>query len=164
MQKNIACYIDYAHNGMSLRQVLQTLRLYNPSRIILVFGCGGGRAKIRRLEMGEAAGMYADKIILTNDNPRDEEPNKIIQDIQEGIGKARETTKEATDGKIQNQVEVIMDRPMAVAKAIQSARPGDIVLIAGKGHETYQEAGGRRYYMDDHELVRNAIACRKNYE
>lgn len=163
-KKNIACYIDYAHNGMSLRQVLQTLRLYNPSRIILVFGCGGGRAKIRRLEMGEAAGMYADKIILTNDNPRDEEPNKIIQDIQEGIGKAKETTKEATDGKTQNQVEVIMDRPMAVAKAIQSARPGDIVLIAGKGHETYQEAGGRRYYMDDHELVRNAIACRKNYE
>lgn len=145
--KNIACYIDYAHNGMSLEQVLQTFRLYHPARIILVFGCGGGRTKLRRLEMGEVAGRLADEIILTNDNPREEDPKKIIQDIIEGIGE-------------QKVYDIIMDRQMAVMEAIRRAKAGDIVLIAGKGHETYQEICGVRYYMDDHELVRNAMQNR----
>lgn len=156
-KENIACYIDYAHNGMSLKKVLQTMRSYKPSRIIVVFGCGGGRAKIRRLEMGEAAGLLADEIILTNDNPREENPEKIIQDIIEGIKKAEE---KAADDEEKN-MKVIMDRWMAVAEAIREARAGDIVLIAGKGHEKYQEIHGVRYYMDDHELVRDAMRQRE---
>lgn len=158
--ENIACYIDYAHNGMSLKRVLQTLHAYKPFRIIVVFGCGGGRAKTRRLEMGEAAGLFADEIILTNDNPREENPEKIIRDIIEGIKRAEE---KAADNE-EKKMKVIMDRRMAVAEAIREARTGDVVLIAGKGHEKYQEIHGVRYYMDDHELVREAMWQRERMQ
>ena len=108
---------------------------------------------MRRLEMGEAAGLFADEIILTNDNPREENPEKIIRDIIEGIKKAEEKTADNEEKKMK----IIMDRRMAVAEAIREARTGDVVLIAGKGHEKYQEIHGVRYYMDDHELVREAM-------
>lgn len=115
---------------------------------------------MRRLEMGEAAGLFADEIILTNDNPREENPEKIIRDIIEGIKKAEEKTADNEEKKMK----VIMDRRMAVAEAIREARTGDVVLIAGKGHEKYQEIHGVRYYMDDHELVREAMWQRERMQ
>lgn len=143
--KNIACYIDYAHNGMSLRAALSTLRLYDPGRLILVFGCGGNRAKSRRIEMGKVAGMLADHVIVTTDNPRCEAPEKIADEIVEGLGKEKDF------------YEVILDRREAVLRAVEMAKEKDIVVIAGKGHERYQEIEGIRYEMDDHELLREAL-------
>lgn len=141
-EKNVACYIDYAHNKASLTQVLTTLRIYRPRRIILVFGCGGNRAKSRRREMGETAGRLADLTILTTDNPRFEEPEAILAEILEGMKR--------TEGRYR----VIPDRREAVTEALREAEEGDVVLIAGKGHETYQEIAGVRYPLDDRELVR----------
>lgn len=146
LKKRIACYIDYAHNALSLQNALTTLKLYGPKRILLVFGCGGNRAVSRRLEMGEVAGQLADFTIITSDNPRFEDPQQIIEDILTGIRK--------TAGRYQ----VIVDRGEAVAYAIAGAEPGDVVLIAGKGHETYQEIKGVRCHMDDRELVERAEA------
>ena len=144
LKKRVACYIDYAHNAMSLQNVLTTLALYHPRRIVLVFGCGGNRAKSRRTEMGETAGRLADLTVITSDNPRFEEPRMIIEDILQGIRK--------TEG----EYVVIEDRSEAVAYAVSQAEFGDVVLIAGKGHETYQEIKGVRYHMDDRELVEKA--------
>lgn len=145
MGKKIACYIDYAHNAMSLQNVLTMFKVYNPRRIILVFGCGGNRAKSRRTQMGEMAGRLADYTIITSDNPRFEKPEQIIEDIVEGM---KETA---------GQYEVIPDRRMAVEKALEMAEEGDVVLIAGKGHETYQEIEGIRYPMDDRKLIQDAF-------
>lgn len=138
-------YIDYAHNGMSLKSVLTTLRAYDPDRIIVVFGCGGNRARDRRYEMGEAAGKYADFTIITTDNPRYESPEHIIRDIEKGMKKTKGSYK------------IISDRQEAILYAIQNQQPGDVILIAGKGHETYQEIKGIRYEMDDRALVREAL-------
>lgn len=148
--KNIACYIDYAHNGLSLRAALSTLRIYEPGRIILVFGCGGNRAKSRRLEMGQVAGELADHVIVTTDNPRYEAPHKIAEEIAEGMEKE------------QDFYEIILDRREAVVRAVEMAEEKDIVVIAGKGHEPYQEIEGVRYEMDDHELLKDAL--QKKYQ
>ncbi len=136
--------LDYAHNAMSLKVLLKTIREYEPGRIVCLFGCGGNRSKLRRFEMGEASGKLADYTIITSDNPRDEEPLNIINDILEGIKK--------TDGKYS----MIPDRKKAIGFAIQNAKKGDIIIIAGKGHETYQEIKGKRYHMDDRELILQA--------
>lgn len=142
--KNIACYIDYAHNAMSLKEALRTIRGYRPGRIILVFGCGGNRSLSRRAEMGEAAGRLADLTVITSDNPRFEDPRKIMEDIREGI--------EKTGGDFC----MVEDRREAISFALSEARQGDVVLIAGKGHETYQEIRGVKYHMDDRELIQMA--------
>ncbi len=134
--------VDYAHNAMSLRQSLETLRAYRPGRLVVVFGCGGNRSRERRFTMGETAGKYADVTIITTDNPRYEPPEAIMKDIETGVKK--------TDG----QYRMIADRQEAVGYAIKNRRPGDVILIAGKGHEDYQEIQGVRYPMDDRELVR----------
>ena len=152
VEKNIACYIDYAHNAMSLQCVLTTLKVYQPGRILLVFGCGGERAASRRLEMGKVAGRLADMTIITSDNPREEEPMQIIREILEGM--------EMTKGMYL----VEEDRKKAVSLAISIAEPGDILVIAGKGHEFYQEIGSMRYHMDDRELVLEAIKKRHQTE
>ena len=137
--------IDYAHNAMSLQSVLEMIHSYNPKRIVTIFGCGGGRAKDRRYEMGRVSGQMSDLTIITSDNPRYEEPLKIMQDIRTGI--------EKTEGKY---VE-IRDRREAVRYALFHARKGDVILLAGKGHEDYQEIKGIRYHMDDHEIVRETM-------
>lgn len=144
-EKNIACYVDYAHNAMSLAHVLKTLRMYRPQRIITVFGCGGNRSKGRRLQMGRVSGECSDVTIITSDNPRFEEPLQIMKDIEEGIL--------GTGGAYH----MIEDRREAVRLAVHMARQGDIVLIAGKGHEDYQEIRGARYPMDDRLLVESAL-------
>ena len=124
--------IDYAHNAMSLESLLNTLKEYHPSRLVCVFGCGGNRSKLRRYEMGEVSGRLADLTIITSDNPRFEEPQAIIDDIKVGIGR--------TDGKY---VE-ICDRKEAIRYAIRHGQKGDVIVLAGKGHEDYQEIKGKK--------------------
>ena len=138
--------IDYAHNAMALESLLTTLREYNPHRLVCLFGCGGNRSKLRRYEMGEVSGRLADLTIITSDNPRNEEPQAIIDDIKVGMAK--------TDGKY---VEII-DRKEAIAYAIHHGEPGDIVILAGKGHEDYQEIKGKKYPMDERILIADILA------
>lgn len=137
--------IDYAHNAMSLESLLVTLREYHPKRLVCMFGCGGNRSKLRRYEMGEVSGRLADLTIITSDNPRNEEPQAIIDDIKIGM--------EKTDGKY---VE-ICNRREAIAYAISHAREGDIVVLAGKGHEDYQEIMGKKYPMDERVIIRELL-------
>lgn len=144
--------IDYAHNAMALESLLSTLREYHPHRLVSVFGCGGNRSKLRRYEMGEVSGRMADLTIITSDNPRFEEPQAIIDDIKVGIAK--------TDGKY---VE-ICDRKEAIAYAIAHGEPGDIIVLAGKGHEDYQEIKGVKYPMDERDLIQDILHERTIHE
>ena len=138
--------IDYAHNAMALESLLTTLREYEPHRLISLFGCGGNRSRQRRFEMGEVSGKLADLTIITSDNPRFEEPQDIIDDIKTGMAK--------TDG---NYVE-ICDRKEAITYAIEHGEPGDIIVLAGKGHEDYQEIRGVKHPMDERDLIRDILA------
>ena len=137
--------IDYAHNAMSLESLLHTLRDYKPERIVTIFGCGGNRSKTRRYEMGEVSGRMSDFTIITSDNPRFEEPQDIIDDIITGIQK--------TDG----EYIAVCDRKEAIRYSIEHGRPGDVIVLAGKGHETYQEIKGVKYDMDDRVLVKEVL-------
>ena len=140
--------IDYAHNAMALKSLLGTLREYEPNRLVCLFGCGGNRAKSRRYEMGEVSGQMADLTIITSDNPRTEEPQAIIDDIKEGMAR--------TEGRY---VE-ICDRKEAIAYAISHGEPGDIIVLAGKGHEDYQEINGVKYPMDERVLIQEILEGR----
>jgi len=137
--------IDYAHNAMALSSLLTTLHEYHPARLVVLFGCGGNRARSRRYEMGEVAGKMANLTIITSDNPRYENPEEIIDDIVTGISR--------TAGKFVR----ISDRREAIAWAIHNARPGDIVVLAGKGHEDYQEINGKKYPMDERVIIREIL-------
>ena len=137
--------IDYAHNAMSLESLLSTLKEYNPKRLVCVFGCGGNRAKSRRYEMGEVSGRMADLTIITSDNPRFEDPQEIINDIKIGMAK--------TDGEY---VEII-DRKEAIRYAIENGQVGDVIVLAGKGHEDYQEIKGVKYDMDERVLIKEVL-------
>lgn len=137
--------IDYAHNAMALESLLTTLAEYRPHRLVCVFGCGGNRSKLRRYEMGEVSGRLADLTIITSDNPRYEKPEDIIADIVTGIRR--------TEGKYVT----ITDRKEAIAYAIRHGEPGDLIVIAGKGHEDYQEIQGKKYPMDDRILIQEIL-------
>ncbi len=137
--------IDYAHNAMSLESLLTTLKEYHPTRLVCLFGCGGNRSKIRRYEMGEVSGKLADLTVITSDNPRYEEPQDIIDDIKIGIGK--------TDGKY---VEII-NRKDAIKYVIEHGQKGDVIVLAGKGHEDYQEIKGKKYPMDERVLIAEVL-------
>ncbi|MBP3873524.1 MAG: UDP-N-acetylmuramoyl-L-alanyl-D-glutamate--2,6-diaminopimelate ligase [Lachnospiraceae bacterium] len=137
--------IDYAHNAMALESILTTLREYHPARLISVFGCGGNRARSRRYEMGEVSGRCADFTIITSDNPRYENPEAIMDDIEKGIRK--------TSGKYIR----IKDRKEAVREAIRRGRRGDVIVLAGKGHEDYQEICGKKYPMDERVLIAEVL-------
>ena len=141
--------IDYAHNEMSLKSLLTTLREYQPARLVCMFGCGGNRSKDRRFGMGEVSGNYADLTIITSDNPRFEKPQDIIEDIKTGIRR--------TEGMY---VE-ICDRKEAIAYAIDHGQPGDIIVLAGKGHEDYQEIEGVKYPMDERVLIAEILEERR---
>lgn len=138
--------IDYAHNAMALESLLTTLKEYHPHRLVCLFGCGGNRSKLRRYEMGEVSGRLADLTIITSDNPRYEDPQAIIEDIKAGMAR--------TDGRF---VE-IADRKEAIAYAIHHGEPGDIIILAGKGHEDYQEIQGKKYSMDERVLIADILA------
>ena len=137
--------IDYAHNAMALESLLTTLKEYHPKRLVCLFGCGGNRSRQRRFEMGEVSGRLADLTIITSDNPRFEEPQAIIDDIKTGFAK--------TNGSF---VE-ICDRREAIAYAISHAEEGDLIVLAGKGHEDYQEICGKKYPMDERVIIRELL-------
>lgn len=142
--------IDYAHNAMSLESLLTTLKEYNPKRLVCLFGCGGNRSKLRRYEMGEVSGKLADLSVITSDNPRNEEPQDIIDDIKVGIGK--------TSGKY---VE-ICDRKEAITYVIENGQKGDVIVLAGKGHEDYQEIKDEKYPMDERIIIQDILEERKS--
>ncbi len=137
--------IDYAHNAMALESLLRTLREYRPKRLVCLFGCGGNRSRSRRFEMGEVSGKLADLTVITSDNPRNEEPQAIIDDIVTGISK--------TNGKYV----AIPDRKDAIKYCIANGQPGDIIVLAGKGHEDYQEIKGVKYPMDERVLIAQVL-------
>ncbi|SFQ16679.1 UDP-N-acetylmuramoylalanyl-D-glutamate--2,6-diaminopimelate ligase [Lachnospiraceae bacterium XBB1006] len=137
--------LDYAHNAMALNSLLSTLKEYEPGRLVCVFGCGGNRSKLRRYEMGEVSGKLADLTIITSDNPRFEEPQDIMADIEIGMKK--------TDGAYC----MIENRGEAILYAVSHAQAGDVIVVAGKGHEDYQEIKGVKYHMDDRELIMDAL-------
>lgn len=137
--------IDYAHNAVSMENILTTLRAYRPHRLVCLFGAGGNRARSRRYEMGEVCGRLADLSVVTADNSRYENVMDIIEDIKIGLHK--------TEGKYV----VIPDRKEAIKYCMENARPGDIVVLAGKGHEDYQEINGVRYHLDEREVVDDVI-------
>ena len=130
---------------MSLRNLLLGLKQFKPGRLIVIFGCGGNRSGLRRNRMGETAGLFADITILTSDNPRWEDPERILDDIEEGI--------RDTGGSYVR----ITDRREAVRYAVSIAEENDIVVLAGKGHEDYQEIRGVRYPMTDRQLAKEAV-------
>ncbi len=137
--------IDYAHNAMALESLLKTLKEYQPHRLVCLFGCGGNRSKLRRYEMGEVSGKLADFTIITSDNPRNEEPQAIIDDILIGIKKTKGAYIE------------VCDRREAIAYAIDHAQKGDIIVLAGKGHEDYQEIKGVKYPMDERVIIADIL-------
>ena len=146
---NLAIMIDYAHTAESLENILQATKTYTQGRVICVFGCGGDRDKEKRPRMGEVAGRVASYTIITTDNPRTEKPEDIIKEIEEGIVK--------TKGKY----EVIVDRKKAIERAIKMMNKKDIVILAGKGHETYQEINGKKYPFDEREIVKEILGEKK---
>ena len=133
--------IDYAHNAMSLESLLTNLRKYKPHRIVTLFGCGGNRDKHRRYEMGEVSSRLSDLSVITSDNPRNEQPMAIIEDILTGVKRAN------------GAYVTIPDRKQAIKYAIEHGEDGDIIVLAGKGHEDYQIIKGVKYHMDERELV-----------
>ena len=142
---NYTLLIDYAHNAVSMENVLKTLRQYNPNRLIVLFGAGGNRPKVRRYEMGEAAGNLADLSVVTEDNSRNESVLDIISDIEKGLAK--------TNGKYV----VIPDRKEAIKYCMVEAQDGDIIVLAGKGHEDYQEKNGVKTHFDEREIVKDIL-------
>ena len=145
ISEKFSLFIDYAHNALSMENVLKTLREYNPKRLVTLFGAGGNRPKIRRYEMGEMSGQYSDLSVITSDNPRFENPRDIIEDIKIGINK--------TNGKYV----VIPDRKDAIKYCIENACEGDIIVLAGKGHEDYQEIKGVKYPMDERIIINKIL-------
>lgn len=137
--------IDYAHNAVSLRNVLLTIRSYSPARIICLFGCGGNRSRGRRTGMGRVSGELADLTVITSDNPRYEEPDRIMSDIEEGVI------------SVGGRYVKLADRKDAIRYALRSAGRGDVVLLAGKGHENYQEINGKKYPMDERVLIQEIL-------
>lgn len=155
--------VDYAHTGDALEQVLKTLRKLQPRRLLVVFGCGGDRDRKKRPEMGECVARHADLAILTSDNPRSEDPEAILQDVRCGIERVHDhelTVDEARAGRNQGYLSFV-DRRAAIEFAVSLLKSGELLLIAGKGHEDYQLIGGERRHFDDREEARAALARRE---
>jgi UDP-N-acetylmuramoyl-L-alanyl-D-glutamate--2,6-diaminopimelate ligase len=142
--------VDYAHTDDGLRNVLEAARQLCDGRIITVFGCGGDRDKTKRPRMGKVAGQLSDYCILTSDNPRTEDPYRILLDAEVGLQQAGRRKGEHYD--------VVEDRLTAIEMAICRARTGDLVMIAGKGHEDYQILGTEKIHFDDREVARAMLA------
>ena len=141
-----AVYVDYAHTPDALERLLETVRPLTRGRVHVLFGAGGDRDHSKRPEMGEVAAQLADKVVLTSDNPRSEDPLAILSEIRSGIGAGSKAA-----------VEIEPDRRRAIALALAGASPGDVVVLAGKGHETTQTAGGHAVPFDDREEARAAL-------
>jgi UDP-N-acetylmuramyl-tripeptide synthetase len=142
---DFAVVVDYAHTDDALFNTLKTARDLTSGRIITVFGCGGNRDQTKRRPMGEIAGEYSDLVIITSDNPRNEDPMAIISEIEAG---AKEKNSD---------YEIIPERRDAIYRAVSRAKKDDVVIIAGKGHETYQIVGGDKFHFDDREVAADAL-------
>lgn len=153
-----AVAVDYAHTPDGIENVLRAARHFAERRIIIAFGAGGDRDRGKRPLMGEAAARLADYVIITSDNPRSEDPERICADVAEGVRRARDE-----GGKVA-EAEIIVDRTQAIKRAINLARSGDVVILAGKGHETYQIFRDRTIHFDDREKAREALLERKDRE
>jgi UDP-N-acetylmuramoyl-L-alanyl-D-glutamate--2,6-diaminopimelate ligase len=149
----VTVVVDYAHTDDALRNLLETARPLAPGRLITVFGCGGDRDRTKRPLMGAVAGRLSDLVVVTSDNPRSEDPARIIEEIQRGI--TADTRRDNAQ-----PVLAIADRGLAIGKAIEVAQPGDLVLVAGKGHEKYQVIGDRVLPFDDVAVAREALGRR----
>jgi UDP-N-acetylmuramoyl-L-alanyl-D-glutamate--2,6-diaminopimelate ligase len=145
-ERDFAVVVDYAHTDDALLNVLRTARQVTTGRIITVFGCGGDRDRSKRAPMGEAAGSLSDVVILTSDNPRTEDPQRILADAELGLQHSGKPYRK------------IADRKEAILQAVREARSRDLVLIAGKGHEDYQIIGREVFHFDDKEIARAALA------
>ena len=141
--------LDYSHSPDALENILKTAKSFARGRVIVLFGCGGDRDYMKRPQMGTIAGRLADYSILTSDNPRSEEPMAIIRSIEEGIRKT------------QGSYEIMEDRRAAISKALDMAQDGDVVILAGKGHETYQEISGVKRPFDEKQIVRELLSGRE---
>jgi UDP-N-acetylmuramoyl-L-alanyl-D-glutamate--2,6-diaminopimelate ligase len=150
----VTVVVDYAHTDDALRNLLETARPLAPGRLITVFGCGGDRDRTKRPLMGAVAGRLSDLIVITSDNPRSEDPNRIIEEVRRGL--TADTRRDSTQRLL-----TMVDRKAAIAKAIEVARAGDVVLVAGKGHEKYQVIGDRTLPFDDVAVAREALARRR---
>ncbi len=137
--------IDYAHNAVSMQNILETLREYRPNRLVCMFGAGGNRARSRRYEMGEMSGALADLSVITEDNSRDEDVMDIIRDIETGLHRTK------------GNYIVIPNRREAIRYCMQTAQKGDIIVLAGKGHEDYQIIKGKTYHFDEREVIADII-------
>jgi UDP-N-acetylmuramoyl-L-alanyl-D-glutamate--2,6-diaminopimelate ligase len=152
---DVTVVVDYAHTDDALRNLLETARPLTAGRLITVFGCGGDRDRTKRPLMGAVAGRLSDLIVITSDNPRGEDPLKIIEEIQRGI--TVDTRRDTAQRML-----TYVDRRDAIGKAIELARPGDVVLIAGKGHEKYQIIGGEVRPFDDVAVARDALGRKRS--
>jgi UDP-N-acetylmuramoyl-L-alanyl-D-glutamate--2,6-diaminopimelate ligase len=138
--------VDYAHTDDALKNLLETIRELRPRRVITVFGCGGDRDRTKRPLMGAVAARLSDVVVVTSDNPRSEPPEAILEEIQRGMNGGRRAERHA-----------IVDRREAIVRALEMAQPGDAVVIAGKGHETYQVLRDRTVPFDDRQIAREVL-------
>ncbi|MGE3188181.1 MAG: UDP-N-acetylmuramoyl-L-alanyl-D-glutamate--2,6-diaminopimelate ligase [Vicinamibacterales bacterium] len=152
---DITVVVDYAHTDDALRNLLETARPLAARRLVTVFGCGGDRDRTKRPLMGMVAARLSDVVVVTSDNPRSEDPARIIEEIRRGIPPGGQGARAA-------EVRAVVDRGEAIAKAVELAAAGDLVLIAGKGHEKYQQIGDRVLPFDDGEVARQALAARRH--
>ncbi len=144
--KDFSVICDYAHTPDAIENILENVKLYTENRLVCLFGCGGNRDKTKRPRMAQAAARFADRLIVTSDNPRDEDPEAIIRDILEGLADSK------------TPYEVVTDRREAIHHAIRTAQPGDVIVLAGKGHEDYQIfAGNYHTHFDEREVVAEAL-------
>ena len=146
-ERSLSIIVDYAHTPDALSKALGALRKLTAGRLITVFGCGGNRDKGKRFEMGLVAGRKSDTVFITTDNPRDESPRAIGKQIEEGVRKSAA-----------GRYYLDLDRKTAIRKAVKMARREDIVLIAGKGHESYQVIAGKKNVFDDRETASEAAS------
>jgi UDP-N-acetylmuramoyl-L-alanyl-D-glutamate--2,6-diaminopimelate ligase len=163
--RGVTCLVDYAHTGDALENALLTLKDIATARIITAFGCGGDRDKGKRPIMGRIAAELSDLAIITSDNPRTEDPEEILAQVRAGIvvpelaDRVREyASSELAPGFSAKGFTTVADRREAIRLAVRLARPGDVVLLAGKGHEDYQIIGTSKHHFDDREEAARAFA------
>jgi UDP-N-acetylmuramyl-tripeptide synthetase len=158
---DVRVIVDYAHTDDALKNLLETARPLATGRVVTVFGCGGDRDRTKRPLMGAVAARLSDLVIVTSDNPRSEDPERIIDEIRRGI--VMPADRLVAKGQQKGTPSLaIVDRREAIEKAIKDARRGDLVLIAGKGHEKYQVIGDRTLPFDDVDVARAALARRRS--
>jgi UDP-N-acetylmuramoyl-L-alanyl-D-glutamate--2,6-diaminopimelate ligase len=155
---DVRVVVDYAHTDDALKNLLETARALAPARVITVFGCGGDRDRTKRPLMGAVAARLSDLVVLTSDNPRSEDPDRIIEEIKRGLVPPSEP---GAPKRTATPFVTLTDRRAAIEHAVREARPGDLVLIAGKGHEKYQVIGGTSFPFDDVAVARDALGARR---